>query len=173
MPNAPRIRPCDPEDTARILYIINEAAVAYRGVIPGELLHDPYMTRDELQRDLARGVSFIGMDVDGTLAGVMGIQRVRDSDLIRHAYVLPAFQRYGIGGSLLRHLMTATSRQLLVGTWADATWAVSFYQRHGFTLADPVQTKLLLGAYWEIPTGQAEASVVLVRTRGDDRSGAE
>jgi GNAT superfamily N-acetyltransferase len=164
MPHTDSIRACGVDDTARILGIINEAAVAYRGVIPEELLHDPYMTSDELQRDIGRGVSFAGMDVDGTLAGVMGIQRVRDSDLIRHAYVLSAFQRYGIGGSLLRHLTAATSRQLLVGTWADATWAVSFYQRHGFTLADPVQTKLLLGAYWEIPTRQAEASVVLVRS---------
>jgi GNAT superfamily N-acetyltransferase len=158
------IRPCDTNDTARILEIINAAAVAYRGVIPDDLLHDPYMSSDALQRDLARGVSFIGMDVDGSLAGVMGIQRVRDSDLIRHAYVLPQFQRYGIGGSLLRHLMATADRQLLVGTWADATWAVSFYQRHGFTLADRAQTQVLLGAYWEIPTRQAEASVVLVRS---------
>ena len=154
---------CRAADTLRILEIINAAALAYRGVIPDDRWHEPYMSDQELRRDLERGVTFVGMNVDGTLVGVMGVQRVRDCDLIRHAYVLPSFQGRGIGGSLLRHLMSGTSRQLLVGTWADATWAISFYEGHGFTLADPTQSKLLLSQYWKIPAAQAEASVVLLR----------
>ena len=158
-----RVVPCRADDTLRILEIINEAALAYRGAIPADRWHDPYMSSDELRRDLESGVTFVGMNVDGTLVGVMGVQPVCDCDLIRHAYVLPSFQGHGIGGSLLRHLMAASSRQMLVGTWADATWAVSFYQRHGFTLAHPMQSKLLLGTYWQIPPAQMEASVVLLR----------
>ena len=154
---------CRAEDTLRIIEIINEAALAYRGAIPDDRWHDPYMTSDDLRRDVESGVTFLGMSVDGRLVGVMGIQRVRDCDLIRHAYVLPGFQRHGIGGSLLGHLTAASSRQMLVGTWAGATWALSFYQRHGFTLADPKQSKLLLGTYWQIPPAQREASVVLLR----------
>ena len=157
-----QIVPCSVDDTSRMLAIINEAALAYRGVIPDDRWHDPYMRIDELRRDIERGVSFVGMNVNGTLVGVMGVQRVRDRDLIRHAYVLPSHQGHGIGGSLLRHLMAATARQMLVGTWADATWAVAFYQRHGFTLADPAQSKQLLGTYWDVPPAQAEVSVVLL-----------
>lgn len=148
---------------ARILAVINEAAVAYRGQIPADLWHEPYMSADELRRDLERGVSFIGMEVENTLAGVMGIQRVRDSDLIRHAYVLPRFQRSGVGSSLLQHLMAATRRQILVGTWASPSRALAFYQRNGFTLADPEESKRLLSLYWQIPARQMETSVVLVR----------
>jgi GNAT superfamily N-acetyltransferase len=157
-------------DTLPLLEIINEAALAYRGVIPGDRWHDPYMSSDELRRDIERGVSFVGLSVGERLVGVMGVQQVRDCDLIRHAYVLPSFQRHGIGGTLLRHLMAGTTRRMLVGTWASAAWAVAFYQRHGFTLADPVQSKLLLGAYWEIPPAQMEASVVLLRAATDEKS---
>jgi GNAT superfamily N-acetyltransferase len=162
------IRACGGDDELRILEIINEAAAAYRGVIPDERWHEPYMSADELRGDLARGVAFVGMEVDGTLVGVMGVQRVRDCDLIRHAYVLPSFQRHGVGGALIRHLTAASSRQMLVGTWAAATWAVAFYQRHGFTLLDPVQSRQLLGTYWNVPKPQMEASVVLARPMADN-----
>jgi len=158
------IAPCRAGDTLRILEIINEAALAYRGVIPDDRWRDPYMSSDELRRDVECGVSFVGMNEGGTLVGVMGVQHVRDCDLIRHAYVLPSVQRQGVGGSLLRHLMAGTSCQLLVGTWAAATWAVSFYQRHGFAVADPAQSKLLLSTYWDVPAWQMEASVVLIRS---------
>ena len=159
------IRPCSNADTFRILEIINEAAAAYRGVIPDERWHEPYMSIDELRRDIERGVSFVGLSVGERIVGVMGVQRVRDCDLVRHAYVLPSFQRHGVGGSLLCHLMTGTSRLMLVGTWAAATWAVSFYERHGFTVADRARSKQLLATYWDIPEWQAEVSVVLVRSR--------
>ena len=161
-----RIRTCRDDETSRVLTIINEAAVAYRGIIPDDRWHDPYMTSDEFQRELEHGVSFIGMHIGESLVGVMGVQSVRDSDLIRHAYVLPSFQRHGVGGTLLRHLIASTSRRMLVGTWADATWAVSFYQRHGFTLADRTRSRQLLSDYWDVPARQAEVSVVLVRDIG-------
>ena len=158
-----RIRSCTASDTLQILAVINEAAVAYRGVIPASCWHDPYMSADELRRDLARGVSFIGMQTKDTLIGVMGVQHVRDSDLVRHAYVLPRYQRHGVGRSLLMHLLDGTTRQILVGTWADASWARSFYERHGFSLANPAETRRLLSEYWDISAAQMDASVVLVR----------
>src|SRR5690242_19801580 len=157
------IRPCAADDFPRILDIINEAAAAYRGVIPADCWHEPYMTVEQLRRDIALGVSFVGVEYDQALVGVMGVQVVRDVELIRHAYVLPAFQRNGVGGALIRHLIAASTSQLLVGTWAAATWASAFYRRHGFELVDPTRKDALLRAYWDIPARQRETSVVLAR----------
>lgn len=158
----PLIRLCRDDERAAIASIINSAAEAYRGVIPADRWHDPYMSADELDREIAAGVTFWGYDdVNGTLAGVMGFQPVRDVDLIRHAYVLPARQGQGIGGNLLRHLREASTQPLLVGTWAAADWAVRFYQRHGFALVSPARKTALLTTYWSIPERQIETSVVL------------
>jgi GNAT superfamily N-acetyltransferase len=144
-----------------MLAIINAAAEAYRGVIPADRWHDPYMPADELDREIAAGVTFWGYEDGGELLGVMGIQPVRDVTLIRHAYVAPGTQRRGIGGALLEHLVRPAERPLLVGTWADAEWAISFYRRHGFELVSPEEKTRLLKTYWTIPERQIETSVVL------------
>jgi N-acetylglutamate synthase-like GNAT family acetyltransferase len=119
------------------------------------------MSADELDRDIAAGVAFWGSEADGALVGVMGIQPVRDVDLIRHAYVLPDRQGSGVGGALLRELMRSTTRQILVGTWAAATWAIRFYRAHGFELVAPDRKAELLRTYWTISAAQIDASVVL------------
>jgi GNAT superfamily N-acetyltransferase len=153
------IRECGESDTGRIYYIINEAAKAYEGVIPADRYHQPYMPMEELEGEMRR-VTFIGWETDGELVGVMGIEPIKDVTLIRHAYVLPGRQQAGIGSKLLEQLktMVATPR-LLVGTWADAYWALDFYRKHGFTLL-PDKDKLL-EMYWDIPRRQVETSVVL------------
>jgi N-acetylglutamate synthase-like GNAT family acetyltransferase len=155
------IRRCRGDETTTILAIINSAAKAYRGVIPPDRWHEPYMSEETLRREIDAGVAFWGCETDGELAGVMGIQPVRDVDLIRHAYVRPADQRHGVGASLIQHLCGHATRQTLVGTWADATWAIDFYRRHGFSLVDGARTAELLRTYWEIPDRQIETSVVL------------
>ena len=157
------IRPCRDDERGAILEIVNAAAEAYRGVIPADRWHDPYMSADELDRELADGVAFWGYDADGALVGVMGIQPVRDVELIRHAYVRPGSQRRGVGATLLAHLAAAATKPLLVGTWAAADWAVSFYRRHGFELVSPERKTELLRQYWNIPERQIETSVVLAR----------
>jgi GNAT superfamily N-acetyltransferase len=156
-----RIRLCREDEHATILSIINAAADAYRGVIPADCWHDPYMAASALEREIAAGILFSGYETEGALAGVMGLQRVRDVDLIRHAYVLPAWQRRGIGGALLAHLGGRDARQRLVGTWAAAEWAIGFYLRHGFALVAPEQKRSLLETYWTVPERQIETSVVL------------
>jgi GNAT superfamily N-acetyltransferase len=155
------IRPCGDDELATILDIVNAAAVAYRDVIPADRWHEPYMTTDELRREMSAGVSFTGYYSDDALVGVMGIQPVQDVDLIRHAYVLPSHQRGGVGRALMKHLRERTTRQTLVGTWADAKWAITFYERHGFALVPPERTAELLRKYWAIPERQIETSVVL------------
>src|SRR6476619_853337 len=155
------IRPCRDDERAAILAIVNAAAEAYRGVIPADRWHDPYMSRDELDREIAAGVAFWGHEQDGTLLGVMGLQAVRDVDLIRHAYVWQGHQRGGIGGTLLGHLRGLSARRMLVGTWAAADWAIRFYERHSFKLLEPDMTRRLLQAYWRIGERQIETSVVL------------
>jgi len=155
------IRPCRDDDRAAILAIVNAAAEAYRGVIPADRWHEPYMPWDELGSEIAAGVAFWGYEEDGRLAGVMGFQSVRDVDLIRHAYVLPSSQRRGIGGALLGHLRQLSTRPILVGTWEAADWAIRFYRRHGFELVAPARKAVLLKAYWNIPDRQIEVSVVL------------
>ncbi len=157
------IRPCREDEHEAILAIVNQAAEAYRGVIPPDRWCEPYMPRTELDEAIAAGVAFWGCEADGVLAGVMGIQPVRDVELIRHAYVLPARQGAGIGGELLEQLMRRSTRQVLVGTWAAAGWAIGFYLRHGFALVAPEQAADLLRRYWAIPERQVETSVVLAR----------
>jgi GNAT superfamily N-acetyltransferase len=156
------IRACSDTDVPAIEAIVNEAASAYKGVIPSDCWHDPYMSRAELQSEIAAGVSFSGWDEAGELLGVMGLQRVRDVTLIRHAYVRAAHQGRGIGSALLRELCAQASARLLVGTWAAARWAIRFYERHGFHLVPPDEKDRLLRAYWNISARQRETSVVLV-----------
>jgi len=157
------IRRCGEGDVATIEAIINEAAEAYRGVIPADCFHEPYMARAELEGEIAAGVEFWGWEEGGELLGVMGIQGVRDVTLIRHAYVRTAHQGQGIGGRLLGFLGERTSGPLLIGTWAAAEWAIRFYQRHGFRLLSPAEKDELLPKYWRIPERQKEVSVVLAR----------
>jgi GNAT superfamily N-acetyltransferase len=123
------------------------------------------MSAAELDREIAAGVAFSGYEIDGALAGVMGVQPVRDVLLVRHAYVAPARQREGIGAALLEHVTRATDRPVLVGTWAAAGWAIRFYERHGFALVGPERTADLLRAYWSIPERQIATSVVLEMAR--------
>jgi GNAT superfamily N-acetyltransferase len=162
------IRPCRDDDRIAILAIINAAAEAYRGVIPADRWHEPYMPREELNSEIAAGVVFWGYEEDGSLAGVMGIQSVRDVDLIRHAYVLPSSQRRGIGGALLGHLRQLSTRRILIGTWEAADWAIRFYIRHGFELVVPVRKTVLLKAYWDVPDRQMEVSAVLANPPLDE-----
>jgi GNAT superfamily N-acetyltransferase len=156
-----RIRRCSDEDQATILAIVNAAAEAYRGVIPSDCWHEPYMPPDELDGEIAAGVAFWGYEADGAVVGVMGLQQVHDVDLIRHAYVLPSSQRTGIGGALLGYLRRLTRRRILVGTWAAADWAIRFYRRHGFAPVSPASKTTLLRTYWTVPERQIETSVVL------------
>lgn len=158
------IRRCASEEQSDILAIINAAAERYRGAIPADCWHDPYMDATALARDIETGVSFWGAeDETGQLAGVMGIQSVKDVTLIRHAYVHPAFQGRGIGGHLLRRLETLTDKRILIGTWAAATWAIRFYETHGYTLIPLSDTPALLNRYWDISPRQVETSVVLAK----------
>ncbi len=146
---------------ADILTVINDAAQAYKGVIPPDCYHEPYMSPQELSEELVRGVKFYGYKQDGNLLAVMGIQRVKDVTLIRHAYVLTSQQRGGIGKKLLCHLLAlADTSQVLVGTWTAAWWAVQFYEKNGFQ-AIPKESRTHLRQYWTISNRQAETSIVL------------
>lgn len=155
------IRPIRTDELGLVLGIVNAAAEAYRGVIPQDRWREPYMPAQELAEEIAAGVVFWGAEFDGRLAGVMGVQRAGEVDLIRHAYVSPNIQRSGLGGDLLAHLTARSERQVLVGTWAAAGWAIAFYERHGFRLVPPDERAGLLRAYWNIPDRQVETSVVL------------
>jgi GNAT superfamily N-acetyltransferase len=156
------VRPCHVDEQENILGIINSAASRYRGVIPADCWHDPYMQMSELVDAIAGGVTFWGVDGEnGQLVAVMGIQPVKDVTLVRHAYVHPGEQGRGIGGLLLRHLETLTHKRVLIGTWADATWAIRFYEAHGYALVPLNETPALLDKYWGIPSRQVETSVVL------------
>ena len=153
------IHECQPDETQRIHFIINEAARAYEGVIPADCYHQPYMPMDELERDMKR-MTFFGWEASGELVGVMGFEPVKDITLIRHAYILSQWQRQGIGSKLLNHLEgLVTTPRLLVGTWADAHWAITFYKKHGFSIL-PDKNELLK-TYWDVPQRQVETSVVL------------
>jgi GNAT superfamily N-acetyltransferase len=155
------IRCCREAERGAILAIVNEAAEAYRGVIPPDRWREPYMSMKELEAEVAAGVVFWGYEDDGELLGIMGIQDVGEVDLIRHAYVVPGRQRRGVGSALLDHLMRDLRQRVLVGTWADAHWAIRFYERHGFGLTSREQTTALLRRHWTIPERQIETSVVL------------
>ncbi len=153
------IRVCQPSDAKRMHSIINEAAKAYEGVIPVDCYHQPYMPMGELEQEMKR-MTFFGWEVNGELVGVTGFEPIKDVTLIRHAYILSQWQKHGIGSKLLNHLKgLVTTSRLLVGTWADARWAVAFYGKHGFKLL-PDKDKLLR-TYWDIPQRQIETSVVL------------
>jgi GNAT superfamily N-acetyltransferase len=141
--------------------IINAAAGAYRGFIPPDRWHDPYMSSQELDSEISAGVIFWACEIDGAVVGVMGIQHVRDVDLIRHAYVRPGSQRHGVGAALITHIRSLTSQRMLVGTWQAASWAIRFYQQHGFVLVSGEQKDDLLKSYWTIPERQIQTSVVL------------
>ncbi len=155
------IRPCRGDEGPAICAIVNAAAEAYRGVIPPDRWHEPYMPLRELEEEIAAGVAFWGYESDDVLVGVMGIQTVGDVELIRHAYVLPESQGQGVGSALLEHLARGRDRPMLVGTWATAEWAIRFYRRHGFEQVSPERKTELLQTYWSIPERQIETSVVL------------
>ena len=156
------IRLCRSDEYATMLAIINAAAEAYRGVIPSDCWHEPYMSLRELETEITAGVTFFGYEANGQLIGVMGIQHVADLDLIRHAYVLPGNQHRGIGSALLSHLQkNLSTRRMLVGTWTAAEWAIHFYERYGFELVSPLQKTSLLRTSWTISERQIETSVVL------------
>jgi GNAT superfamily N-acetyltransferase len=155
------IRKIPPSESAAILNVVNDAAKAYKGAIPVDCWKEPYLTTEELGEEFGRGVEFYGWFEGGVLAGVMGIQPVKDVTLIRHAYVLTSHQRRGIGEKLLCHLIElALTRQILVGTWMAAWWAVRFYEKNGFRVV-PKESRSKLRQYWTIPDRQAETSVVL------------
>ena len=155
------IRPCRCDDMQIMGKIINAAAEAYRGVIPADCWHEPYMHETELRSEVEAGVRFVCCEIDGAMTALMGIQTVRDVDLIRHAYTAPGYQGRGVGSALIAHLREQTRRPVLVGTWAAATWAIRFYERHGFQLVAKDLKPRLLRAYWRIPERQIETSVVL------------
>ena len=160
------IRSLLPLDFDAILEVINDAAQAYKGVIPDDRCKEPYMSAEELRKEIEAGVQFFGWMEGERLLGVAGIQALKDTTLIRHAYVLPAFQRRGHGTRLLKYLMGLVgTREVLVGTWADATWAIRFYEKHGFELVSQSEKDRLLRAYWRIPERQIETSVVLRTVR--------
>jgi len=149
-------------DFDSILKVINNAAHAYKGIIPDDRWKEPYMSCAELKEEIKSGVRFFGWTEGDHLLGVTGIQAIKDGTLLRHAYVLPRFQRKGIGTRLLKYLLgLANTREILVGTWVDATWAIRFYEKHGFKLMSSRENDTLLRTYWEIPDRQIETSVVL------------
>lgn len=155
------IRPCGPGDLDAVGQVINDAAQAYRGVIPADRWSEPYMPSDEVRREVAAGVAFSGWFDGDRLVGVMGLQRVDDVALIRHAYVRTARQGQGIGAALLDALRRDVDVPLLVGTWRAATWAIRFYEKHGFRLVPEADKGRLLRRYWTVPERQIETSVVL------------
>jgi len=155
------IRKCCESDFDSIHSIVNDAAQAYREVIPADRWNEEYMTKKELYEEINDGVVFWGWEENGELIGVMGMQLVQDVTLIRHAYVRTAKRNRGIGGKLLQHLRTLIDRPVLMGTWADAHWAVRFYEKHGFELVSNEEKDRLLRKYWNIPERQIETSVVL------------
>jgi GNAT superfamily N-acetyltransferase len=163
-------------DFAAMLAIVNDAAQAYRGVIPADRWQEPYMPADELVQEIADGVVFWVAEEEGRAVGVMGIQDKGDVALVRHAYTAPSIQRTGVGTRLLRHVESLADKPILIGTWADAWWAIEFYRRNGFTLVPNSDKDHLLRTYWSIPARQIETSVVLADERwmkSQQRTGAD
>ena len=159
------IRVCIDDDFEAIFQIINDAAEAYRGIIPVDRWHEPYMPREELRAEVSAGVAFLGYEKDGELAGVMGTQDVQDVTLIRHAYGRTPHRGQGSGGELLGRIMDQATKPILIGTWADAVWAVRFYENHGFKVVSTQEKETLLRKYWNVPDRQIETSVVLADQR--------
>lgn len=155
------IRQCHKSDFEMIYEIINDSAQAYKGIIPADCWKEPYMSKNELRRENEEGIVFWGYEEDGKLLGVMGIQHVKDVTLIRHSYVLTGKQNQGIGEKLLSCLQKQTTRPILIGTWADAVWAIRFYEKHGFRLVSSEEKDRLLIKYWSVPERQIETSAVL------------
>lgn len=158
-------RPSRDADFPAMLEIVNDGAQRYRGVIPPDRWHEPYMSATELTDEIAAGVQFWVAERDGCVAGIMGIQDKGDVVLVRHAYVQSSIQRSGIGTGLLRHIEALTEKPILIGTWAAASWAIAFYQRNGFVLTTEAEKNRLLQIYWTIPARQVETSVVLANDR--------
>jgi GNAT superfamily N-acetyltransferase len=162
------IRSCTPADVDAMLGVINDAAVAYRGVIPADRWHEPYMPKSELLEEIAAGVAFWGVFEESGLEAVMGLQPVKDVALVRHAYTRTASQGRGHGKKLLKHVLGQTGRPVLIGTWRAAIWAIGFYQAQGFVLVDDARKEKLLREYWSIPARQVEESVVLKQDAAAD-----
>ena len=159
------IRAGSPADVPAIFAIVNDAAQAYRGVIPADRWHEPYMPMNELQSEIAAGVQFWLAEDGGSVLGVMGIQDKGDVALVRHAYTATAAQRKGVGTRLLRHVEALNAKPVLIGTWAAARWAIDFYERNGYTVVSHGEKERLLRKYWSIPARQVETSVVLADRR--------
>jgi len=159
-------RQCNEKDFHAIYEIVNDAAQVYKGVIPADRWKEPYMPKDELQHEIDDGVVFWGYEEEGELVGVMGIQDVQDVTLIRHAYVRTGRRNQGVGSKLISHLRTMTNKPILIGTWADAVWAIRFYEKHGFRRVSKEEKTRLLRKYWSIPDRQVETSVVLAEIPG-------
>ena len=155
------IRLCELSESEIVFNIVNDAAQAYKGIIPVDRWKEPYMTKEKLQHEIEEGVEFWGYEEDGQLQGVMGLQLVDDVTLIRHAYVRTVKRNSGIGGKLLSHLKTLTNKPILIGTWAAADWAIKFYEKYGFKVVSMEEKNILLRKYWNIPDRQVETSVVL------------
>ncbi len=163
------IRLCEESDFEAVYEIINDAAEAYRDVIPPDRWKEPYMSREELRHEVDTGVVFWGVEEEqGGLMGVMGIQDVKDVTLIRHSYVRTSMRGRGMGGMLLGHLRTLTDRPVLIGTWADAVWAIRFYEKYGFRCTTPDEKNRLLMTYWNIPERQVETSVVMAEVKAGE-----
>lgn len=155
------IRECTEEDLPALFAIINDAAQAYKGVIPDDRWHEPYMPMEELKREYHDGILFWGFESDGELIGVMGIQHKGEVELIRHAYVKTRRRKQGAGTMLLRHLERMSRKPILIGTWSDASWAIRFYEKNGYRVLSRTDTERLLKKYWNVPERQVETSVVL------------
>ena len=149
-------------DISKILHIINDASLRYKGIIPDDCWHDPYMSQQELIDEFSDGVRMYGYHLNNTLIGVIGVQEIKDVILIRHAYTLTSYQNKGTGSALLEYLLKKNQNsRLLVGTWRDAKWAIRFYEKFGFILHAKDQSTLLLKKYWKIPSKQIDNSIVL------------
>ena len=163
------IRVFQPLDRVTVLAVINDGARAYEGVIPADCFHSPYMAHEEFTGGIAQGIRFYVYERAAEILGVMGIQHVQDVTLIRHAYVRVACQGQGIGAGLLHHLRQQTTKPILIGAWAAASWAIRFYERHGFQLVSSREKDRLLRAYWTVSPRQIQTSVVLADQRWRDR----
>jgi GNAT superfamily N-acetyltransferase len=161
---------CTEKDFNNIYEIINDASVAYKGIIPDDRWHEPYMPAEELKQQIEDGVQFWGYTENDRLIGVMGIQFKGEVTLIRHAYVRTSERNKGIGGLLLKHLNSMSSTPVLIGTWADAKWAINFYLKNGFRLLERSEINILLSKYWTIPVGQIETSVVLASLNWESKN---
>jgi GNAT superfamily N-acetyltransferase len=160
-----QVRRSTPADVPAIFAIVNDAAQAYRGVIPADRWHEPYMPMAELEGEIAAGVQFWVAEEDASVLGVMGIQDKGEVALVRHAYTASAAQRKGVGTTLLRHVEALNGKPVLIGTWADAKWAIDFYVRNGYAVVSHADKERLLRKYWSIPARQVETSVVLADRR--------